>query len=403
MKRHQQMLCVGAGLLAAMALTPTRSAQAALDPWAATWATTPEAIGGASFSQQTIREIVHTSTGGTMARIQISNLFGNQPLQIGDVHIARQSSGPTVTAGTDVPVTFGGLATTTIAAGSMAVSDPIPFTVPPLANVAISLYLPGSTNGVTGHGSSQQDNYIASGDVSSSGTLPGATVDQTYYFLADLDVQGTGSPTTVATVGGSLTDGYGSTANANTRWPDDLAVRLSSAGLGVGVANQGVIGNRLLDDGIAPNALARFDRDIVAQPGVRWVMLTDLALNDIASSSTPPAMTTILTAFEQLVARAHQKNIKVICSTLTPYKGFSAWTSAGESARTQFNGFVRGTSSSCDAVVDEDAAVRDPATPTQLLAAYDQGDHVDVNDAGAHAIANAVNLTVFAPTANSGL
>ncbi|WP_063627936.1 GDSL-type esterase/lipase family protein [Actinospica robiniae] len=378
----------------------TTARAAAADPtsgyWTGTWGAAPES-GGASFSGQTIRQIVHTSISGTEARIQISNVFGSAPLTVTDVHLARSGSGSSITAGTDTSLTFGGSATITIPAGGTGFSDPVSYAVPALTNLTVSFYLPNSTGASTYHRQGTQTNYIASGDVAGAASLSGAQTTGSYYFLSNLDVLNSASQGSVVTFGASITDGYASSQNANTRWPNDLASRLVGAGDTVGVINEGISGNRLLVDGSGQSALGRFDRDVLGQPGVRWVIFSDDPINDLGSTSPQPTAAQLIAGVQQLIALAHQNGIKFICSTLTPYQGAGYWNSSGESAREAIDAFIRGSGSGCDGVIDQDAATHDPSNPTWYLPAYDSGDHLHPNDAGYQAIANAVNLGLFTP------
>ena len=253
--------------------------------WTGTWAASPQS-GGSSFNQQTLRQIVHTSISGTAARVQISNAFGSQPLQVSDVHIAQRSSGSSIVAGTDHIVTFGGQGSVTIAAGAVAVSDSVAFAVNALSDVAISFYLPQASGG-TFHQQGTQTNYFASGDVAGNATLSGASTTGSYYFLANLDVQNSASLGAVVTLGASITDGVASSQDSNRRWPNDLAVRLVNSGRTVGVLNQGISGNDLLTDGAGQSALHRFNRDVLSQPGVKWVIFSDDPINDLGSTSPP--------------------------------------------------------------------------------------------------------------------
>jgi lysophospholipase L1-like esterase len=361
--------------------------------WTGTWGAAPES-GGMSFSGQTIRQVVHTSISGTQARVQISNAFGTGPLTVSDVHIAASGAGSAITAGTDKALTFGGSATTTIAAGATGISDPAAFTVPALANVAISFYLPGATGASTYHQQGTQTNYIAAGDASGAASLPGAQTTSSYYFLSGLDVINAAAQGAVVTLGASITDGYASTQNANARWPNDLAGRLAAAGDTVGVINEGISGNRLLADGTGPSAISRFARDVLAQPGVRWVIFSDDPINDLGSTSPQPTAAQLIAGIQQLIAMAHGSGVAFICSTLTPYQGASYWNSSGETAREAVNAWIRGGGNGCDGVIDQDTATHDPASPTRYLPADDSGDHLHPNDAGYRAIANAVSLAL---------
>jgi len=383
-------------LIAALAAAPpgADAAPAAATGWIGTWSASPQS-GGGSFNQQTLRQIVHTSIGGTAARLQLSNVFGNQPVTVADVHIAQRTSGSGVATGTDRPVTFGGATSTTIPAGGLAVSDQVSFAVAASADVAVSFYLPGATGPSTYHQTGQQTNYIAAGDVSANGSLGNAQTTGSYYFLANLDVQNSAATGAVVALGASITDGVGSAGDANHRWPNYLANRLAAGGRTVGVLNQGISGNRLLVDGAGQSALNRFNRDVLAQPGAQWVIFSDDPLNDLGSTSPPPTADQIIAGLQQLISRAHQGGLKFLCATLTPYQGAAYWTAQGESAREAVNAYVRGASSGCDGLVNQDTATHDPANPARYLPAYDSGDHLHPNEAGMQAIANAVDLNLF--------
>jgi lysophospholipase L1-like esterase len=368
------------------------SEASSIPAWTGTWSASPQDT-GTTFQQKTLRQIVHTSIGGTAARVELSNAFGQQPLTLADVHIAARASGSSIMSGTDRAVSFGGMGSVTIAPGALATSDPIAFDVIPLSDVAVSVYIAQSSAPATFHGQGTQTNYIASGDVSKDTSLSGVQTMGSYYFLANVDVQSPGALGAVVTLGASITDGVASSNDANHRWPNYLAIRLVNAGIDVGVLNQGISGNQLLVDGSGQSALNRFDRDVLEQPGVRWVIFSDDPINDLGNSKPPPDK--LITAMGQLITRAHQKGIKFFCSTLTPFEGAGYWTMAGEIGREAVNAFIRGASSGCDAIIDQDTATHDPAHPTRYLPAYDAGDHLHPNDAGMQAIANAVDLTVF--------
>ncbi|HEY2902357.1 MAG TPA: carbohydrate-binding protein [Polyangia bacterium] len=371
-------------------------AQALAPLWTGTWAVSPQSS-GTTFSGQTLRQIVHTSIAGSAARVQLSNVFGNQSVVVSDVHIAQRTSGSSIATSSDRVATFGGSSQVTIPAGGLAVSDSIGFAVSALSDVAVSFFLPQATGPATSHGQGSQTNYIASGDVSGSATLSNPGTTGSYFFLVNLDVQNTSSSGAVVTLGASITDGFASSANANRRWPNDLAVRLVNAGVVVGVLNQGINGNRLLADSGGPSAPNRFARDVLAQPGVQWVIFSDDPINDLGAAN-PPTGDQLITSMSGLITRAHQAGLKFLCSTLTPFQGSGGWTTQGETGRGQINTFVRGASSGCDGVVDQDLATHDPANPTRFLPANDSGDHLHPNDAGLQAIANAVNLTFFGAT-----
>lgn len=370
---------------------PTRYVQ-----WSGTWATA--AMRGNSktiFANETLRQIVHTSVGGSRVRIRISNLFGTQSLRVEDVHLALRSSHSSIIASTDRRLRFGGHAGVVIPPGKAAISDPIKFDLPALANVAISCYLPRTTGDVTFHPSAHQTSYIATGDVSSNVHLTDAHKITSYYFLTNLDVRGRHLLGAVVTLGAPITEGYKATDGANRQWPSVLAQRLIDAGMKIGVLNEGISGNRLLAAAAGASAVDRFQRDVLDQPGVRWVIFSDDSINDLSSMNPPLNGGELIAATKHLIAEAHQKHILFFCSTLTPFAGANYWTPKGEIAREQFNVFVRSKKSGCDAVVDQNAATHDPDHPERFLPAYDSGDHLHPNDAGHLAIANAVNFSIF--------
>jgi hypothetical protein len=268
--------------------------------WTGTWAASPmRDDAGKVFNRQTLRQIVHTSVGGQMARIHISNLCGTEPLTIADVHIARRSTASSIIAETDRKLQFGGLSSVTVQPGTAAISDSVDFQVPRLADVAISFYLPNPTGLATYHPSGFQTSYIADGDVSGSTNISPATIIQSYYFLVNLDIQDQAALGSVVTLGASITDGYASTFDANRRWPNDLAQRLLDTGLNIGVLNQGISGNRLLVAGAGESAETRFDRDVLTQPGARWVIFSDDPINDLGSTVPPPAAKQLIDGLER--------------------------------------------------------------------------------------------------------
>ncbi len=385
---------VGAALITAVGGAFAVKSMAAGTPWTGTWSVSPQS-GGQSFGQQTLRQIVRTSIGGSSAQVQVSNVFGATPLAVADVQVALRSSGSAIVPGTSHAVTFGGQASITIPAGGLAVSDAVAMPVPALSDVAVSMYLPQSTGSSTYHQQGTVTNYIASGDVSGNGSLPGAQTTGSYFFLANLNVQNTAAQGAVVTLGASITDGYASTTDANERWPNDLAVRLANSGRAIGVLNQGISGNRLLADGAGQSALNRFNRDVLSQPGVKWVIFSDDPINDLGSTSPPPTSAQLIAGVQQLISAAHQHGIEFLCSTLTPYQGAGYWTQQGETAREAYNAYVLGAGSGCDGVIDQAAATSNPADPAMYLPAYDSGDHLHPNDAGYQAIANAVNLNLL--------
>ncbi|MCC8402483.1 GDSL-type esterase/lipase family protein [Paraburkholderia sp. MMS20-SJTN17] len=314
---------------------------------------------------------------------------------IGNVNVALRDSGPTTVASSTRTVTFAGQPGVTLPAGASIASDPVPFDVPPLADIAVSLYLPGETSPQsTGHGGSLQDVYVAPGNIGAEPSFTGFTANpagQAYYFLTNVDVQNAQATGAVVAFGASITDGGASSSNANRRWPNDLAKRLFDAGMAIGVLNEGISGNNFFTDGGGEAGLNRFDRDALHQPGVKWVIVSDDAVNNL-NSNTPSSAQDLIAAFQQLIARAHGADVKIVCSTLTPFHGTPFWTPAIETTREEVNAFVLSPSSGCDAVLDQARAVSDPTDPTSFLPAFNSGDNLHPNDAGLQAIADALDL-----------
>ena len=363
--------------------------------WTGTWATAQmQDKSGKIFTDQTLRQIVRTSVGGKRVRLKITNAFGTQPLRVEDVHLALRKSGSSVVASSDRQLQFEGSTKLVIPAGATALSDPIAFDVPALSELAISIYLPGTTGAATFHGSAHQTSYVEAGDTSSASQMKNAQTSKSVYFLASLDVEAPSLRGTVVAFGASITEGFNAADDSDHSWPDQLALRLRSQGLSVGVLNLGISGNRLLVNGAGESAENRFDRDVLQQSNVRWVIFSDDPINDLGSQPSPTAEA-LIAGLQRLIARAHERNIRFICSTLTPFEGAKSWTPAEEQERQKVNNFIRGDGSGCDGIVDQDRATHDPAHPTQYLIIYDYGDHLHPNDAGHKAIANAVDLKIF--------
>jgi lysophospholipase L1-like esterase len=380
--------------------------------WVGTWAAAPQTVeAGPPFNQQnvvftdqTIRQIVHTSVEGHRVRVRLSNAFGpygTAPLTIGDAHIALRQQDSTIVNGTDHQLTFGGATLVRIPAGAFVISDPVDLDLEPFSDLAISIYLPGPTGQVTYHSVASQTNYVVSGDMTNAASLPVAKTASSWYFLSGVDVlTRDDNARAVVTFGASITDGTASTPNTNQRWPDDLARRLIHryGPREVAVLNEGIAGNRSIFDAIGQNGPARFDRDVVAQEGVKFVVVADLPINDVGfpvlvGPSQAVTADEIIGGLKQLIRRAHDKGIKIIAGTLTPYKGAFYWTATGEAIREEVNNFIR--SGAFDGVVDFAGATADPNNPLVFAAQFDSGDHLHPNDAGYQAMANAFDLSLF--------
>ncbi|WNL44165.1 SGNH/GDSL hydrolase family protein [Dyella sp. BiH032] len=380
---------------------PTASAS----HWVAAWGAAVDSP-GPHLSDQTVRQVVRISAGGSAVRIRLSNLFGAGPVTIGPARIALRAQGSSTVAGSDHAVSFGGKRTVTVPKGESVLSDPMAMDVKPLQELTVSLYIPATaTPGPsTLHNAGLATTYLTeTGDATAATSFPGTEVHGSRFFLSDVEVAGPDERHAVVAFGDSITDGVGARSDTYERWPDHFAERLrADPGLAkVAVVNSGIGGNRVLNDGFGPSAQARFDRDALDKPGVRWIVLLE-GINDIGGSGQPgtPADNVsaeqIIEGMKQLIARAHAKGVKIYGATLTPFGG-AGWpyhSSRNEKKREAVNAWIR-DGGAFDGVADFDKAIRDPAHPDRMLPTYDSGDHLHPNGAGFDAMAKAVDLDWF--------
>jgi lysophospholipase L1-like esterase len=357
-----------------------------------------------NFNDQTLRQIVHTSIGGRRVRVIFSNVYGTGPLAIGGARVALRDKAAAIVANSGRELTFGGSRTVSIPSGAVLFSDPVDLSVAALADLAVDLYLPGdtaaSTSPLTTHSGARQTSYVSTkGNHVGALDMPVQTTTSAWFFLSRVEVMAPEATGAVVMLGDSITDGFNSTPDTNRRWPDDFAKRLkgASGALSFGVLNLGIDGNRVLTDGAGVSALARFDRDVLAQTGVTHVVVLE-GINDLGITRNPrPVVGDLITGHLQLIERAHARGLKILGATLLPYEGTifpDYYSTEGDAVRRKFNDWLR-TSKAYDGVIDFDAVVRDPAHPARMLPQYDSGDHLHPNDAGYAAMANAVNLALF--------
>ncbi|CAN5867301.1 SGNH/GDSL hydrolase family protein [soil metagenome] len=391
-------------LAGACAHPASQSPQPAASRWLATW--TASASEGPrrpprdstdrtpTLVNQTLRLIVRTSIGGDNVRIRVSNEYGDRPLVIGAAHIAVRDSGAAIDASTDRALTFGGRTGLRLNPGGVAFSDPVALQVPALRDLAISLHLADSARIVTRHQLALQTNYVGRGDVSGARTFAPETTLVVWPYLVGVDVTNGTAVGVISTIGNSITDGALSTRDANTRWPNVLAARLSTGSAPMAVVNAGISGGRVLTFGAGPSALARFDRDVLTTPGLTHVILLE-GINDIGASARDGVTADdIIFGYRQLIMRAHERGVKIIGATLTPAGPRASFTPAHEARRAAVNVFVR-TSGEFDGIIDFDAITRDPSNPPQFLPTYDSGDHLHPGDVGYKAMGEAIDLTLF--------
>lgn len=388
MKRY-----LAAAALAAIVAAPLQAAE----NWVATWQASPHAAWAAqefalptgvpaALERQTVHETARISVGGRRVRVVLSNRYGAQPILIGEASVARTGGAPLI-------LTFGGQRSVTIPPGAPMVSDAIDMPVAALEKLAVSVYLPQHTPLATFHWGAQQTGAIANGNVTASVALPSAQQLHGRALLSGIWVDATAPTPAVVAFGDSITDGNGSTPDADRRWPDYLAARLAASG--VGVVNAGISGARLLGDRMSANAAARFEQDVLAQPGVHTAIVL-LGINDIgwpqsifAPQEAPMTAERMIAVYRQLIAQAHARKVRIIGATLLPFEGTGIegyYTPAKDAVRRQVNQWIR-ESGEFDAVADTEALLRDPARPARMQPRYDSGDHLHPGDAGYEAMA----------------
>ena len=349
-----------------------------------------------------MRMIVRTSVAGERLRIQFANAQGAEPVHLGAAHVAKRVKGSSIDPATDRVVTFGGKPDVTMHAGALVVSDPIDLALPALSEVAVSVYLPEKTLTTTKHELGLNTTFIAAGNAVSSASLSRVKTNQSYLWLNGIEVLAPIKTGTIVAFGDSITDGFSTTADAHKTWPALLAERLQSNAetAHLGVVNMGISGNRVLRDIIGSSAVTRFDRDVLARSGVKWIILLE-GINDINFTALPGSPASqhtsaaeLIGGLSQLVDRAHARGIKVMGATLTPMGGLWLYSEKTEGMRREVNYWIH-NSGKYDAVVDFDAVTRDPKDIHKLKAKYDCGDHIHPNDAGNAAMAAAIDVSVF--------
>ena len=428
--------------LGVLALTATSAGTQtkATDHWVATWATAvvaraamlppaaapapaPPATAGAppivqappgpppvTPNNQTLRQIVRTSIAGTRARVVFANTFGTAAVNIGAASIALRDKESALVPASIRKLTVNGSAAFRIPAGGVILSDPVDLSLPAFADLAIDVFVPGDlgsgSSPITFHNGANQTSYVsATGNHVGEPGFQGAAITRSWFLLSRVEVLSAARTGAVAAFGDSITDGTRSTPDTNNRWPDHLARRLASQGSGFAVMNVAIAGNRVLSEGVAPvgfggnagiNALARFDRDVLALPGVTHVIVME-GINDIGTSGQNGIVATadeLIAAHKQMIDRAHERGLKIYGATLTPYEGAAYFSPEGEAKRKALNQWIR-TSGAYDGVIDFDMVVRDPSAPARINPAFDSGDHLHPNDAGYKAMGEAVDLRLF--------
>jgi lysophospholipase L1-like esterase len=375
--------------------------------WVGTWATTPAPVEGLALSNQTLRMIARISIGGRGLRVRLSNAYGGRKLDVGAAHVGLRSQGAGIVPGSGRSLTFNGSPSAAVPAGALIVSDPVELEVPALADLAVSFHLPGEvpeTFMVTGHGNAHQTSCISPpGDFAAAAEMPVKETTEAFLFVSGVEVLAAPETGGIVAFGDSLTDANTSTLDANNRWPDQLARRLAArvGGRPMAVMNQGIGGNRILHDGRGDSGVRRFDRDVLAQPGATHVVVL-LGINDIRNRVQLPdefvSAEEMIAGLRQLTVRAHAGGLKIFGGTLLTFEnetfnpGF--YTPEGEIKRQAVNNWIR-EGGAFDAVIDFEAALRDPSRPTQMLPKWDVGDHLHPSDAGFLHMGDVIDLSLF--------
>lgn len=373
--------------------------------WVGTWSTAPQLVEPRNMppepglSHNTLRQIVRVSLGGDTLRMKFSNEFSSKPVTLKAVHIAVSNGNGTIESGTDQALEFDGKPEVIIQQGKAITSDPFRFRLKPRSDVAITIYFGDTSPDVTGHPGSRTTSYLVSGNEISAVNLPDAKQTDHWYIINGIDVLAHNSAAAVAVLGNSITDGRGSGTNKQNRWPDELARRLQENPdtREVAVLNEGIGGNCVLRACLGPSALSRFNRDVLEQNGVRWLIILE-GINDIGQANgaagSAKVAKDLIAAYEQMIDSAHIKGIRVYGATMTPFGGSFYDTPDHEKARDTVNQWIR-SSGRFDAVIDLDATLRDPSNPLHLLPSADSGDHLHPSEAGHRMMAEAVDLSLF--------
>jgi lysophospholipase L1-like esterase len=371
------------------------------DHWVGTWGSSQQLTEPKNLppppglTSNTLRQVVHVSVGGKRLRVRFSNVFGANPVTLSSVHLALSDGRSAIKTNSDRALMFQGKSSVTIPAGESVLSDTFDFDLAPLSDFAVTIHFDGTSGHVTGHPGSRSTSYLQAGDAVLAVDLSTAARTQHWYILNGIDVEAEPSSAAIVALGDSITDGRGSGTDKNDRWPDDLARRLQAGPdtANIAVLNEGIGGNCVLRGGLGPTALSRFERDVLSQSGVRWLIILE-GVNDIGGSRDSSVSTNLIEAYGKMIEQAKARHLRVYGATILPF-GRSFYDSpAHETARTTVNDWIR-HSGRFDAVIDFDAALRDPQNPSRLLPAADSSDHLHPNEKGYKMMADAIDLKLF--------
>jgi lysophospholipase L1-like esterase len=370
--------------------------------WTGTWATGPQLVEPGNLppapglAHNTLRQVVYVSIGGNRLRVRFSNAYGNGPVELREVQLARSLGGEVIDAESSRQLLFAGTPSVTIPKGAVISSDPLDFSLESQSLVALTLTFGEAPSDVTGHPGSRTTSFLAQGALAGAASLSPSVKVEHWYYIAGIDVAAEAPGSALVTLGDSITDGRGSTTDGNNRWPDNLSRRLraSPETSGVAVLNLGIGGNAVLSGGLGPTGSSRFQRDVLEQSGVKWAIVLH-GVNDIGGSASPAVADALIEAYRGFVAAAHERRVRIYGVPILPFAGSQYDSPQHEAARQAVNDWIR-TPGNFDAVIDLEAAVRDPDRPSALLPAYDTGDHLHLSVAGYQRMADAIELSLFA-------
>jgi lysophospholipase L1-like esterase len=370
----------------------------AQDHWVETWTASQQTqrVAGPDFNSQTVRMIVRSTIGGKRARLEFANTYGTTPLEIGAAHIAIRAKDSEIVPSSDRELMVNGKRSFAIPPGAVMVTDPVDLDIPKLTDLAVSVYVPGAGSRQTQHSLGLHTTYIsASGNVAGQPSIADAQTTQSWYWLSSIEVMAPAATSAIVAFGDSITEGYHSTPDTNRMWPAVFEERLlsKSGGPQFAVVNEAISGNQILHDRMGVNALARFDHDVLARAGVKWVVILE-GINDFGMSAGAVTADEVIAGLRQMIDRAHAHGISVVGATLLPYEGAMYATDKGELSRTAVNQWIR-TGGAYDGVIDFEAVTKDPTHPTRMKPEFDSGDHLHPNDTGYKAMADAVDPAIF--------
>lgn len=343
----------------------------------------------------TLRQVVHVTAEGRHLRFKVSNEYGETSLTLNSVHFALSSGKGSIDPDSDIVLTFDGMESVTIPAGQKITSDEFNYDLPALSDVAVTIHFGDTPDNVTGHPGSRTTSYILTGDATARETMPEAAKTDHWYYIEGIEMLACECHRSVITLGDSITDGRGSTTNGNNRWPDNLARRLQDnwTTRNVSLINQGIGGNAVVSGGLGPTAIERFDRDVLDQEGIKWIIVLE-GVNDIGGSQDESVADDLIEAYQMFIEKAHSEDLLIYGVPILPFGGSQYDSPMHEAARQEVNDWIR-TSGRFDAVIDLDAAVRDPENQSILLEEYDSGDHLHLSVEGYQRMADMIDLELF--------